>query len=375
MKTCNIFPGLIIMISLIFLISFGLIYFIPTKDNQSINIPQPIELEVNEWFQITDDRANQNNAVIYNDYIIWQDDRNGNWDIYLFDLSNGKEQRITSEPHDQTNPRIFGEFIVWKDMRNNLGNPENFPVDFNSDIYLFDIKTGEEKQITNNEQFQFSPDIYNDKIIWLDYRSGRSEVYMYNLLTNQEMKISNNLGNCTSCKMYENTIIWIALINNSNNLFKYDIPSRHISKIDLKSPEEINVYQFNNEYLVWSNAPKNDNNSDIFLYYLLEDKVVQITTNDSCQYGPIIANDSILWSDLRNDPDGRLRCPCKNDPDELIFDNWDIYKYDLSQQDYFAIQLTNSSDSEFLCDVFQNKLVFVKTSQNIKDIYVMRYST
>jgi beta propeller repeat protein len=361
------------MAILIFLISFSLIYFILPKDNHSKNLSQPIELEVNEWFQITDDRANQNNAAIYNNYIVWQDDRNGNWDIYLFDLSNGKEQRITSEPNDQTNPRIFGELIVWKDMRNNWGNPLNFPVDFNSDIYLFDIRTGEEKQVTNNERFQFSPDIYNDKIIWLDYRSGRSEVYMYDLQANQEMKISYNLGNCTLCKMYENTIIWMALINNSNSLFKYDIPSGRISKIDLKSPEEINVYHFNNEFLVWSNVPTNDSNSDIFLYYFLENRVVQITTNDSCQYGPIIANDYILWSDLRNDPDGWLRCPCKNDPEELIFDNWDIYAYSINDKNPNPFQLTKNNKTEFLADAYNNLMVIIQDSGTVKDIFIMKF--
>lgn len=37
--------------------------------------------------QITTNPSSQSNPDIYGDKIVWQDKRNGNWDIYLYDLS------------------------------------------------------------------------------------------------------------------------------------------------------------------------------------------------------------------------------------------------------------------------------------------------
>jgi beta propeller repeat protein len=37
--------------------------------------------------RITTNPSNSVNPVIYGNTIVWQDDRNGNWDIYILDLS------------------------------------------------------------------------------------------------------------------------------------------------------------------------------------------------------------------------------------------------------------------------------------------------
>ena len=78
--------------------------------------------------QITTDTANQLNPAIYGDLIVWEDYRNGNWDIYMYDLSTGTETQITTDPSYQGVPAIYGDLIVWYDYRN-----------LNLDIYLGEI--------------------------------------------------------------------------------------------------------------------------------------------------------------------------------------------------------------------------------------------
>jgi beta propeller repeat protein len=41
--------------------------------------------------QITSNPSSSENPVIYGNTIVWQDDRNENWDIYILDLSNKKQ--------------------------------------------------------------------------------------------------------------------------------------------------------------------------------------------------------------------------------------------------------------------------------------------
>ncbi|WP_095642876.1 PKD domain-containing protein [Methanosarcina spelaei] len=63
---------------------------------------------------------------------------------------------------------IYGDRIVWTDSRNG-----------NSDIYMYDLSTHNETQITTRESYDFSPDIYGDRIVWNDYRNGNGDIYMY----------------------------------------------------------------------------------------------------------------------------------------------------------------------------------------------------
>ena len=120
--------------------------------------------------------AHPKSLDIYRDRIVWADDRNEegqvdnlslysshdeNWDIYMYDLSTSMETQITSNNSTQSNPAIYDDKIVWQDLRNG-----------NWDIYMYDLSTFTETQITTNESNQSEPAIYDDKIVWQDDRNG-----------------------------------------------------------------------------------------------------------------------------------------------------------------------------------------------------------
>ena len=65
--------------------------------------------------QITNNESAQIDPAIYGDRIVWQDERNGNWDIYMYNLSISTETRITTNESNQTEPAICGDRIVWQD--------------------------------------------------------------------------------------------------------------------------------------------------------------------------------------------------------------------------------------------------------------------
>ena len=106
---------------------------------------------------------------------------NGNLDIYMYDLSTHKETQITTNNSTQRYPAIYKDRIVWEDKRNG-----------NWDIYMYNLTTSRETQITDNKFDQGFPDIYGDRIVWVDDRSGRRDIYMYNLSTSRETRITTN---------------------------------------------------------------------------------------------------------------------------------------------------------------------------------------
>jgi len=70
--------------------------------------------------------------------------RNGNGDIYGYDLASGTEFAVCTNPEYQGMPRISGNIVVWEDYRN---ADESM---INSDIYGYDLDTGQEFEITTD---------------------------------------------------------------------------------------------------------------------------------------------------------------------------------------------------------------------------------
>jgi beta propeller repeat protein len=77
-------------------------------------------------FSICTNPGVQRLLAISGDIVVWQDNRNGNWDIYGYDLSTGKEFPICDYRYSQCypqvtyvqeNPGIFSIVVVWYDDR------------------------------------------------------------------------------------------------------------------------------------------------------------------------------------------------------------------------------------------------------------------
>jgi len=114
---------------------------------------------------------------IYENKVVYTDYRNGNSDVYMYDLSTNTEVPIAIAPSEQSSPRIYGDKIVWQDNRNETGgvSPGNY------DIYMYNLTTGQESQITTNLAGQFQPAIYGNNIVWMDGRNGNNDIYMCSL--------------------------------------------------------------------------------------------------------------------------------------------------------------------------------------------------
>ena len=59
--------------------------------------------------QITTESASQENPDIWGDRIVWQDNRNGNWDVYLYNDTTTAISRITTSTANQVKPKIYGD--------------------------------------------------------------------------------------------------------------------------------------------------------------------------------------------------------------------------------------------------------------------------
>lgn len=252
------------------------------------------DLSTSKETRITANESNQIYPAIYGDRIVWQDDRNGQYDIYMYDISTSTEIRISTYESDQDHPGtygnrhpdIYGERIVWDDYRNGL-----------PDIYMYDLSTSKETQITTHESNQEFPAIYGDRVVWQDYRKGVSDMYMYDLSISKETQINSNGKATFFPEIYGNRIMLINYHNGSGDrdIYMYDLStSRETQITNSGSADSPAIYS---DKIVWED--KRTGNWDIYIYNLATSKETQITNDESNQESPAIYDNRIVWQDRR----------------------------------------------------------------------------
>jgi beta propeller repeat protein len=278
---------------------------------------------------------------IYGNRIVWQDFRNGNYDIYMYDLSTSRETRITANESNQTYPSLYGDRIVWQDDRNGQ-----------YDICMYNISTSKETQISISGRAQ-RPKIYGDRIMWMDYRTRNQGIYVHNLSTSKETRIISE-GIPQFINMEGNLIVWHDLRYISPVIYMYDLSTSTETQITSNGKATFpNVY---GNRIVWQEWHREDGTTYICMYDLSTSKETQITTNKSSQYSPAIYGNKIVWKDFRNE-------------------NINIYMYDLSTQK--ETQITTSGGAEDP-DIYGDRIVYRKYSRQrlplddvfFSDIYI-----
>ena len=337
--------------------------------------------------RITEDAESQGSPAIYENKIVWEDDRNGNNDIYMYDLGpdgefgtedDSGEVQITDDPKGQIFPKIHENKIVWMDPRNG-----------NWDIYMYDLGhdgeygTGDdsEVQITNDAGNQQRPAIYENKIVWDDNRNGNSNIYMYDLGHDGEYGTGDDIGEVRVTDddtyqvcpdIYGNKIVWHDGRNGNNDIYMYDLGADgkfgtqdDVGEVQITD----NIAQqyepaIHGNKIVWEDG--RNGNWDIYMYDLGADGEygtgddggeVLITNDDADQYRPAIYENKIVWQDKRND-------------------NYDIYMYDLGNDGKFGtdddveVQITDDARGQEHTIIYKNNIVWDDNRNGNSDIYM-----
>ena len=154
-------------------------------------------------FPIYTQSGGQFSPVISGDIVVWADNRNGNGDIYGYDLSTGTEFPICTDPALQGNPCIDGQVVVWEDNRNSSD-----PDIYNFDIYGYDLSTKSEFSICTNSAPQYRPDVSGNIVVWQDNRNSSPDIYGYNLSTETEFVVCNNSDHQICPSISGDIVVW-----------------------------------------------------------------------------------------------------------------------------------------------------------------------
>ena len=296
--------------------------------------------------------------AIYEDRIVWSDGRNGNKDIYMYNLSTSTETQITTNEVDQYFPDIYGERIVWTNERNQV----------NSDIYIYNLSTKMQTCITTSGK-AYHPKIYGDRIVWEDFRNGNTQdwsnpdIYMYDLSTSKETQITTDKFDQSCPVIYGNIIVWEDYRNGNYDIYVYDLFTSKKTKITANESNQAYPAVYGDR-IVWDDY--RNGNTDIYMYNLSTSKETQITTNESSQDSPVIYMDKIVWNDNRNEGSNI------SDGD---WHNIDIYMYDLSTST--ETQVTTNGSIQWDPAIYGDKIVWrddPKHWEDVSNIYMCTIS-
>ncbi len=121
------------------------------------------------------------------------------FNIFYYDVLTNKIIQITNNTLDEKDPYIYKNKIVWSDNRNGKRN---------YDIYLYDLDTKKETQITSQQDtVEFKPAMYEDYIVYIKTVNSKNYIHLYNIKTKEDKKISKQVWT-SKLKMYDNKIVW-----------------------------------------------------------------------------------------------------------------------------------------------------------------------
>ena len=259
--------------------------------------------------RITDDPASQEKPSISGDYIVWQDNRRGNWDIYSYRRSTGTTTQLTTDTGKQWLPEISGNYIAWYDDSSDGtkivlydiaagavkdvidcdakttipgGSTEFKPA--LSEQYVAWVEAGDEKvhyydiaartmegPVSTSTAIQSWPSLSGSLITWEDGRYGNPDIYMTNLddPSGEEKRITSDTKDQVSAAISGNLIIWEDKRVPSRSIYMYDLtpPGEELSVVDAADIYDEHLYPaVSGNTFIWQRGRGSDSNLYIFVY-------------------------------------------------------------------------------------------------------------
>jgi len=158
-------------------------------------------------FRITNDTVDQQVSAASDDRIIWQDNRTGDFDVYIYNVTSDEIIQIQINDSDQLNPAIQDDLVVWQDNRSGYW-----------DIVLFNLTSDEELRFSENESDQVNPAVTDGWIAWQGNQTGNWDIYLYNITDNETLQVTDNESDELDPVLSPNLLAW-----NDNSTGYWDI--------------------------------------------------------------------------------------------------------------------------------------------------------
>lgn len=285
---------------------------------------------------ITTSSSSKRDVDIYENKIVYKDNINGNWDIFMYNTNNGETTQLSSSSASDLSPKIYGSYVVWQSFENG-----------NWDIFMYDLGSDLETQVSTSSSQDILPDIYGTEIVWAGMNSfGGWDIYTKDLSIGTITRLVSGSENQSAPRIYDNYLVYTEGIGPNTNIFLLNRTDNTKTQITSTSGRE-NAPEISDQYIVWQ--ADGAGNWDIQAYDFSSSTIETISAEASYNERlPKIYGDEVVWMDDRNG-------------------NFDVYYYDISEGE--LVQVTSSSDSQTLPNIWENTIYWSDDSDGYENIY------
>lgn len=224
---------------------------------------------------------------VWGDTVVF-DGYGGDSKLYAYDLGSLTSTSHACEPLG--GPEVCQNKVVWTDRRGGRSN---------TDIYLWDLSTNQERQVTTNTAFQSFPDIYEDTVVYADWRNGgwrNTDIYMYDLTTSQERPLTLNPTNQTLPTIWRDKVVWQDKRRGNWDIYLYDLSTRRGRLLTTNRAAQLNPAIWEDK-VVWADG--RNGAYDIYCYDLSRNRTVLVCGARGNQRVPAVYEDTVVWQDER----------------------------------------------------------------------------
>jgi hypothetical protein len=136
--------------------------------------------------------------------VVYEGWRTGQYNVWLVDVDTLAEENLSQGSAPQFDPTFDGRWVVWTDGRNDpSADPYGYRV--NPDIYGMELASGVEEPLCDHPATQLYPDVRDGLVAWEDYRNAEDpngawveganvDVYLLDLATRREIQVTSLPG-------------------------------------------------------------------------------------------------------------------------------------------------------------------------------------
>jgi hypothetical protein len=129
----------------------------------------------------------------------------GWYDISIVNIDTLARRNLNSDRVEQWYPAFDGRWVVWTDGRNDP-SPSSINHQFNPDIFGMEMPDGEIEPLCDHPAAQTNPDVYLGLVAWEDFRNAEDpndgnrwdtadvDIYLLDLETRREVQVTNLPG-------------------------------------------------------------------------------------------------------------------------------------------------------------------------------------
>jgi beta propeller repeat protein len=237
--------------------------------------------------RIPGESVDREHPAIDGNIVVWQDKRSGGWEIYGYDLNTKAEFSVATGQGDKELPVISGVWVAWQDNRNG-----------NWDIFAKNLSTGETLQITSHERDQLHPAMSGLNLTWEDYRHGGGEIYSFDLAARTERSVAAGPADEYVPTVTGNVTAWADRRNGQSDIYT-GVTGRSPSRMTYGAGDH-GQPSLNGDLLVYTDYETSPNDPNISFRVVSSGVGGRLVSDPARQEEPAAGTGVVLWQDNRD---------------------------------------------------------------------------